>query len=116
MTISIWIDNESHGLKLGAAGYLVETLNTNTGKARWSVRERPLRAKGTGEPRLTGECEKSGNHVRTAHGVVLVVQVNGAESRVRIMSLHGERLAEFLRSDGFPELIPADQAVAAGGA
>ena len=106
MPISIWIDNESHNLKLGAAGYLVETLNTSTGKARWSVRERPLRVKDTGEARLTGECEKSGNHVRVAHGVVLAVQVNGAESRVRIMSLHGARLAEFLTSDGFPELVP----------
>ena len=106
MPISVWIDNEHHGLKLGSAGYLVEILNLGTGKACWSVRDRPLRTIDGDKPRLTGSCGKRGNKEHTAHGVVLVVQANGAKSRVRIMSLHGARLAEVLTSDGFPELVP----------
>jgi hypothetical protein len=106
MTISVWIDNDHHGLKLGHVGYLVETLNTATGKACWSVRDRPLRTNRSNELRLRGFCGETNNHSRTAHGVVIVAEVNGSMSRARIASVVGAHLAEFLRSDGYPELVP----------
>ena len=106
MPISVWIDNDHHGLKLGQIGYLVEPLPPGTGQACWSVRDRPLRTNTTDEPRLHGYCGETNKHGRTAHGVVIVVEVNGSKSRARIASVVGERLAEFLRSDGHPGLVP----------
>ena len=55
---------------------------------------------------LHGYCGETNKHGRTAHGVVIVVEVNGSKSRARIASVVGERLAEFLRSDGHPGLVP----------
>jgi len=98
-----WIDCELSAMP-GLTGYLVETVHD--GKVSWSLRERPLRTNQSNEPRLMGWCGETNNRSRTAHGVVEIVKVNKANDRAMVARLRGERLASFLESDGYPELIP----------
>jgi hypothetical protein len=100
-----WIDCY-YTTKSGDIGYLVETLDTSSGRTSWSVRDRPLRTNRSHEPRLTGWCGETDNRSRYARGVVKVTRVNAAQDRAQISSLSGPELAEFLENDGHPELIP----------
>ena len=47
-----WIDC-SYDTVVGEIGYLVETINTSTGRTSWSLRDRPLHTNQSGEPRLS---------------------------------------------------------------
>lgn len=104
--MSKWIDID-YTQGVSTIGYLVETLNTSTGRTSWSLRERPLRTNQSLEPRLFGWCGETDNRSRTACGVWTVVQVNKAGERARITQLKGEALADFLEKDGYPDLVEA---------
>ncbi len=107
MSIPSWIDCDFLDLNVHELGYLVETLNTSTGRTSWSLRDRPLRTNQTNEPRLAGWCGETDNRSRYACGVVRVVRTNRALDRVQIAQVTGPELAAFLEEDGHPELAPA---------
>lgn len=98
-----WIDVE-FGTTVGTIGYLVETLDTSSGRTSWSLRERPLRTNQSLEPRLTGWCGETDNRSRHAHGVWRVTRINRTGERGQIVQLTGAALAAHLEADGYPEL------------
>lgn len=106
MATPTWIDSDCP--TIGTIGYLVETLNTSTGRTTWSLHERPLRTNQTHQPRLHGWCGETDNRSRYARGVVCVTGVNRARDRARIARLTGAGLAAFLECDGHPELAAAE--------
>jgi hypothetical protein len=97
----MWIDCEE---KHGTLGYLVETLNTNTGRTTFSLYERPCRTNQSLEPRLWGWCGETDNRSRYARGVVRVVKRNRLGDRARVAQVTGVELAAFLESEGYPDL------------
>ena len=107
-----WIDiyNDVSTSKIGDVGYLVETLNTSNGVRLFSIRDRPLRTNQSREPRLYDWCGETDNKSRYARGAWKIVRLNRACDRAQIVRLEGEELAKFLENDGYPELIPADDA------
>ena len=105
----MWIDSEYS--KIGTIGYLVRTLNTSDGSDRYSLRERPARTNMSHEPRLTGWVGETNNRSSTAVGCYRVVRTNRAGDRAQIARVEGKELADFLASEGYPELIPEDLAV-----
>jgi hypothetical protein len=108
MSIPTWIDGDFYAHKPGDIGYLVESLDTNTGRTSWWLSERPIRTNRSLQPRIAGWCGETDNRSRYARGVARVVSVNKAGDRIRIACLTGKALAEALEADGYPELIPAD--------
>ena len=104
MSTPTWIDCDDYSTRVGTTGYLVETLNTNTGRTSWGLRERPLHTNQSNEPRLTGWCGETDNRSRYARGVVRVSAVNERGDRCRIASIQGADLVAFLEKDGYPEL------------
>jgi hypothetical protein len=104
----MWIDIDNYDLHLeiGTIGYLVETLNTSSGRTTYALRERPLRTNQSHEPRLSGWCGETDNRSRYARGVWRVTKVNRAGDRASISRVTGADLARFLEEDGHPDLIP----------
>lgn len=107
-----WIDAMygSEMSRVGAVGYLVHALNTSNGRETLSLRERPLRTNGSGKARLRGWCGETDNISKTAQGVWRVVRMNKACDRCQVVELTGADLAEFLATDGHPELMPPEMA------
>lgn len=101
-----WIDC-SYDTVVGEIGYLVETINTSTGRTSWSLRDRPLHTNQSGEPRLSGWCGETDNKSRHAHGVWRVTRVASKTERAQIVRLEGAELKAQLERDGYPELIAA---------
>lgn len=102
-----WIDNNDFD-KVGYTGYLVRVDDTSNGGSRYSLRERPARTNRSAVPRLDGWCGEDNNRSLVALGVAKIVGRNRALDRARIARVTGSELAEFLSSDGYPELIPGD--------
>ena len=100
----MWIDSEYS--KVGEIGYLVRTLNTNDGSERYSLRERPARTNLSHALRLTGWVGETNNQSVTAVGCYRVVRTNRAGDRAQVVRVDGTALADFLASDGYPEIIP----------
>lgn len=101
-----WIDCDSYSTKIGAIGYLVETLNTNNGATSFSLHDRPLRTNQSLQPRIDGWCGETDNRSRHARGVWRIARTNKAGDRAQIVRLDGAERDAFLESDGYPELIP----------
>lgn len=107
-----WIDAMygSEMSRVGAVGYLVHALNTSNGRETLSLRERPLRTNNSGKPRLRGWCGETDNISKTAQGIWRVVRMNRAGDRCQVVELTGADLAEFLATDGHPEIMPPEMA------
>jgi hypothetical protein len=99
----MWIDCEY--AEVGYIGYLVEVLDTNTGRSCHTLHEQPARTNRSHEPRLSGWCGETNNRSLTACGVWRVVQLNRTGERARIVGLTGDELSAFLEQDGYPELL-----------
>lgn len=99
----MWIDADAYETTVGATGYLVETLNTNTGRTTWALRDRPLRTNQSLQPRLHGWCGETDNRSRYARGMVRVVRVT-LRDRALVTKLDGAELAAALEADGYPDL------------
>ena len=97
----MWIDCED---KRGTIGFLVETLNTNTGRTSFVLHDRQLRTNQSHEPRLSGWCGETDSRSRYARGVVRVVSRNRLGDRARVAQVTGADLAAFLGSEGYPDL------------
>ena len=104
-----WIDIDLGGdfSNVGERGYLVETLNTSTGRTSLALHERPLRTNQSNEPRLAGWCGETNNRSRYARGVWEIRRFNKAMDRAQIARVEGDDLAAFLERDGYPELTPS---------
>jgi hypothetical protein len=105
MSNPTWIDCCNDNTRVGDTCYLVEVLNTSSGRTSWSLNERPLRTNRSLQPRLSGWCGETDNRSRYARGVVRVAQINKAGDRCRIVRVEGEALAAFLSADGYPDMI-----------
>jgi len=103
--MSKWIDCDAYDMSVGHIGYLVETLNTNTGRTLWCLHERPLRTNRSHEATLYGWCGETNNLNRNARGAWRVVRINKARDRIQIVKLSGGALAAHLEADGYPELV-----------
>ena len=99
-----WIDCSNGYETIGDHCYLVEVLDTSSGRTSWSLHERPLRTNQSHEPRLHGWCGETDNRSRFARGVVRVVDTTKSGDRCRIAAVKGDALLAFLEQDGYPEL------------
>jgi hypothetical protein len=74
--IAMWIDlNLESVTTVGAVLFLVESIDTNRGTSRRSLRGTPLRTNLSHEPRLQGWCGETDNISRHAHGMVVVTKI-----------------------------------------
>jgi|HubBroStandDraft_4_1064222.scaffolds.fasta_scaffold415295_2 hypothetical protein len=105
MSTPTWIDCCNYDTNVGDVRYLVEVLNTSSGRTSFSLNERPLRTNRSLQPRLWGWCGETDNRSRHARGVVRIASINKAGDRCRIARVTGADLAAFLATDGYPDLL-----------
>ena len=102
----MWIDTDySNARDIGRHFYLARTLDTSTGRERWSLRERPCRTNRSGEARLDGWCGETNNRSCYAEGVCKIVRLNEAGDRALVAKVTGADLVAFLERDGYPQLL-----------
>ena len=85
-------------------GYLVLTLDLNTGCECYSLQRSPLQTNLSHETRLRGWCGAYNNLSEYAKGAARVVRRN--KHRTLVERVTGEALRAFLDADGHPELMP----------
>ena len=86
-------------------GYLVKTLDLNTGCECYSLQRCPLQTNLSHETRLRGWCGAYNNQSEFAKGVARVVR--RLKRRTLVALVTGEALRAFLDADGYPELKPS---------
>lgn len=103
----MWIDHDG-GIE-GDEGYLVEIVNTSTGRTRFALRDRPPRTNQSLEPRLDGWCGETDNRSLFARGAWCIMRTNAVGDRAEIKRMTGASLAAFLERDGYPELMQSEK-------
>ena len=77
MNFPQWIDSDDLDIRHdGEVFFLVETLDTSTGRTSWSLRERPLRMNRSAEPRFARLVWRDEQRKPHAHGLVRVVRAD----------------------------------------
>lgn len=98
MSTPTWIDCCNYDTNVGDVRYLVEVLNTSSGRTSFSLNERPLRTNRSLQPRLWGWCGETDNRSRYARGVVRIASVNQGGRSMPYRPRHGRR----------PRRVPGD--------
>lgn len=101
----MWIDFYGFASDIGRHYYLARTLDTSTGRERWSLRERPCRTNRSGDATLGGWCGETNNLSLYALGVCKIVRLNEAGDRAMVAKVTGAHLGAFLERDGYPGLV-----------
>jgi hypothetical protein len=93
-------------LAVGDVRYLVETLDTSSGRTSWGLRDTPLHTNQSIEPRLHGWCGETNNRSHYARGLVVVSRLAGEQrERVLVRRATPTEARAYLAKAGYPELI-----------